>query len=109
MFQHDLIVHVADSIGWKRQVREELQFAQLFGHSMYESFTLNGIAVTSWEPFRQGSAADEAVVWNFVQVWLRIDVVELFDVVDVLEAQVVPVDAMSVNAVHDRVFDAKMN
>lgn len=105
--QHDIIVHVTHSICWESEIREEFQIVELFGDFSLEDFALHWVAVAGREYFRNWCAADEAVVRNFVQIWLRIDVVELLVVVDFLQAQIAPEGSLRVNAVHDRVLNAK--
>lgn len=68
MLQHDVIVDEAHAIAWVRQAREKLQLVEFFSDFALEGFTLDGIAVASGEAFRHGSAADEAVVRDFVEV-----------------------------------------
>lgn len=108
VFKHHVIVDIADSIHRKCKVREEFELVESIHHKLLKRFTLNRVAVTSFEFFRYWAAADEAVVWYFVKVWLWIDIVELFDVVHLLQTQISPMISMSVDAVHDRVLDAKI-
>lgn len=108
VFKHHVIVDIADAIYRKCEVREELEFVESIHHKLYERFTLNRVAVASFEFFRNWAAADEAVVWYFVKVWLWVDVVELLDVVHLLQTQIPPMISMRVDAVHDRVLNAKI-
>lgn len=108
MFKHHVIVDVADAIYRECEVREELELVQSIHHQLLERFTLDRVTVTSCEFFRHWVTANEAVVWYFVEVWLWVDVVELLDVVHLLQAQITPMISMSVDAVHDRVLNAKI-
>lgn len=108
VFKHHFIVDIADAIYRKCEVREEFELVESIHHQFFERFTLNRVAVASFKFFRHWVAADEAVVWYFVKVWLWVDVVELFDVVHLLQTQISPMISMSVDAVHDRVLNTKI-
>lgn len=106
--QHDVIVNVTDSIYWESQIREEFQFVELFRHFSLKSFALYRVTVARCKSFRNRLATNEAVMRNFMQIRLRVDVVKLFVVVNALEAEITPVNTLSVNAIHNRVLNAKI-
>lgn len=74
-------------------------------HSFLEFFTLDGIAITSFEFFWDWRSTNK-VLQYFMQIRLRINIVQLFLIIDILQLQIMPVLFVCMNAVQDRFGNA---